>query len=56
MANSKEIKTQIASISNTQKITSAMEKVAVSKMKKTRDRWFTTNKRVSQFISSEDQL
>ncbi len=37
MANSKEIKTQIASISNTQKITSAMEKVAVSKMKKTQD-------------------
>ena len=34
MANSKEIKIQIASIGNTQKITSAMEKVAVSKMKK----------------------
>ena len=38
MANSKEIKTQIASISNTQKITSAMEKVAVSKMKKTQEK------------------
>ena len=37
MANSKEIKVQIASIGNTQKITSAMEKVAVSKMKKTQD-------------------
>ena len=38
MANSKEIKTPIASISNTQKITSAMEKVAVSKMKKTQEK------------------
>ena len=38
MANSKEIKNQIASIGNTQKITSAMEKVAVSKMKKTQER------------------
>ena len=38
MANSKEIKTQIASISNTQKITSAMENVAVSKMKKTQEK------------------
>ena len=38
MANSKEIKIQIASIGNTQKITSAMEKVAVSKMKKTQDK------------------
>ena len=38
MANSKEIKIQIASIGNTQKITSAMEKVPVSKMKKTQDK------------------
>ena len=38
MANSKEIKVQIASIGNTQKITSAMEKVAVSKMKKTQEK------------------
>ena len=35
MASSKEVRNQIASISNTQKITSAMEKVAASKMKKT---------------------
>jgi F-type H+-transporting ATPase subunit gamma len=35
MANSKEVRNQIASIGNTQKITSAMEKVAASKMKKT---------------------
>ncbi len=40
MANSKEIKVQIASIGNTQKITSAMEKVAVSKMKKTQEKSF----------------
>ena len=38
MANSKEIKVQIASIGNTQEITSAMEKVAVSKMKKTQEK------------------
>jgi F-type H+-transporting ATPase subunit gamma len=35
MASSKEVRNQIASIGNTQKITSAMEKVAASKMKKT---------------------
>lgn len=34
MAGAKEIRTKIASIKNTQKITSAMEKVAVSKMRK----------------------
>lgn len=38
MAAGKEIKTQIASIKNTQKITSAMEMVAASKMKKAQDR------------------
>ena len=38
MANSKEIRNQIASIGNTQKITSAMEKVAASKMIKTQER------------------
>jgi F-type H+-transporting ATPase subunit gamma len=38
MPNTKEIRSQISSISNTQKITSAMEKVAASKMKKTQDR------------------
>ena len=38
MANTKEIRGQIASISNTQKITSAMEKVAASKMRKTQER------------------
>lgn len=38
MAGAKEIRTKIASIKNTQKITSAMEKVAVSKMRKAQQR------------------
>ena len=38
MANGKEIKGKIGSIKNTQKITSAMEMVAASKMKKAQDR------------------
>ena len=38
MAVGKEIKTQIASIQNTQKITSAMEMVAASKMRKAQQR------------------
>jgi F-type H+-transporting ATPase subunit gamma len=38
MASGKEIRTQIGSIKNTQKITSAMEMVAASKMRKAQDR------------------
>ncbi|MEX1237598.1 MAG: F0F1 ATP synthase subunit gamma, partial [Pseudomonadales bacterium] len=38
MANTKELRTQIGSIKNTQKITSAMEMVAASKMRKAQDR------------------
>ena len=38
MASGKEIKSKIGSIKNTQKITSAMEMVAASKMKKAQDR------------------
>lgn len=38
MAGTKEIRTKIASIKNTQKITRAMEMVAASKMRKTQDR------------------
>ena len=38
MAGEKEIRTQIASIKNTQKITKAMEMVAASKMRKAQDR------------------
>lgn len=37
MASTKELRTQIGSIKNTQKITSAMEMVAASKMRKTQD-------------------
>ena len=37
MSNSQEIRTQIGSIQNTQKITKAMEMVAASKMKKAQD-------------------
>jgi len=37
MASSQEIRSQIASIQNTQKITKAMEMVAASKMKKAQD-------------------
>ncbi len=42
MAVGKEIRTQIASIKNTQKITRAMEMVAASKMRKTKDRMQAT--------------
>ncbi len=37
MANTKEIRTKIASVANTQKITSAMQMVAASKMRKVQD-------------------
>ena len=38
MAVGKEIRTKITSVKNTQKITSAMEMVAASKLRKTQDR------------------
>ena len=38
MASGKEIRTKIASIKNTQKITKAMEMVSASKMRKVQDR------------------
>ncbi|QRN04978.1 F0F1 ATP synthase subunit gamma [Legionella sp. MW5194] len=38
MAGAKEVRTKIASINNTKKITKAMEMVAASKMRKTQDR------------------
>src|SRR5690554_2172383 len=41
MAGAKEIRSKIASITSTQKITSAMEKVAVSKMRKAQQRMVT---------------
>jgi F-type H+-transporting ATPase subunit gamma len=42
MAGAKEIRTQIKSIKNTQKITKAMEMVAASKMRKAQDRMMAT--------------
>jgi len=42
MAGAKEIRTQIASIKNTQKITSAMQMVAAAKMRKAQDRMTAT--------------
>lgn len=53
MAVGKEIRTKIASIKNTQKITRAMEMVAASKMRKTQSRMQATrpySKRISQII------
>ncbi len=53
MAVGKEIRTKIGSIKNTQKITRAMEMVAASKMRKTKDRMQATrpySKKISQII------
>ncbi|WP_031434239.1 F0F1 ATP synthase subunit gamma [Methylomarinum vadi] len=53
MAVGKEIRTQIASIKNTQKITRAMEMVAASKMRKTRDKMEATrpySQKISRII------
>ncbi len=54
MALGKEIRTQIASIKNTGKITSAMEMVAASKMKKAQDRMHSSRpyaEQIAQIIS-----
>ena len=40
MANTKEVRKQISSIKSTRKITSALEMVAASKIKKTQDLMF----------------
>lgn len=53
MAGGKEVRTKIASIKNTQKITRAMEMVAASKMRKTKDRMQATrpySKKIGQII------
>lgn len=53
MAVGKEIRLKIASIKNTQKITRAMEMVAASKMRKTKDRMQATrpySKKIGQII------
>jgi F-type H+-transporting ATPase subunit gamma len=54
MANTKEIRSKIAGVKNTQKITSAMEMVAASKMRKAQDRMFKSRPyahRIRQVIS-----
>ena len=53
MAVGKEVRTKIGSIKNTQKITRAMEMVAASKMRKTKDRMQATrpySKRIGKII------
>jgi len=53
MAGAKEIRTKIASIKNTQKITRAMEMVAASKMRKTQERMKMTRpyaKKIAEVI------
>lgn len=58
MASGKEIRTKIASIKNTQKITRAMEMVAASKMRKTQDRMQATRPyslKISQIINHVSQ-
>ncbi|WP_448905956.1 F0F1 ATP synthase subunit gamma [Haemophilus parahaemolyticus] len=49
MAGAKEIRTKIASVRNTQKITKAMEMVATSKMRKTQER-MTASRPYSEMI------
>jgi F-type H+-transporting ATPase subunit gamma len=51
MANEKEIRTQIASIKNTQKITKAMEMVAASKMRKAKDRMNATRPYAAKMLN-----
>jgi F-type H+-transporting ATPase subunit gamma len=54
MAGGKEIKTKIASIKNTQKITAAMEMVAASKMRRAQDQMLATRpyaQRIASVVS-----
>jgi len=54
MAGGKEIKTKIASVQNTQKITAAMEMVAASKMRRAQDQMFATRpyaQRIADVVS-----
>ena len=54
MAGGKEIKTKIASVQNTQKITAAMEMVAASKMRKAQDQMLATRPyadRIAEVVS-----
>lgn len=52
MAGAKEIRSKIASIKNTQKITRAMEMVAASKMRKTQERMRTSRPYAQKLIKS----
>ena len=61
MAGAKEIRSKIASIKNTQKITKAMEMVAASKMRKAQDRMraarpYAEKIRKARYDLDEDQL
>lgn len=56
MAVGKEIRTQISSIKNTQKITSAMEMVAASKMKKAQDRMLASRPYSDKIINVINHL
>ncbi len=54
MAGGKEIKTKIASVENTRKITSAMEMVAASKMRRAQDQMLATRpyaQRIAEVVS-----
>ena len=50
MASEKEIRTKIASIKNTQKLTKAMEMVAASKMRKAQDNLAATRHNAKKMI------
>ena len=56
MASGKEIRTQIGSIKNTQKITRAMEMVAASKMRKAQDRMAATRPYAQKILQVIEHL
>lgn len=56
MSGAKEIRTQIQSIKNTQKITRAMEMVAASKMRKAQDRMFATRPYAEKMLQVIEHL
>lgn len=56
MSGAKQIRTQIASIKNTQKITKAMEMVAASKMRKAKERMHATRPYASKIKSVINHL
>ena len=56
MAAGKEIRTKISSIQSTQKITSAMEMVAASKMRKAQDLPWVPKRDFSNFILTSEPI